>query len=418
MARLPAEPSPQRCSSCGSPLDTLILDLGRQPVADELVAADAVPPEAGYPLGLAICSTCLLVQLAGKEQPSISRHGHGAAYSPTVLGHLASWATNVMQRTALQRGRLVVDVAAADGHLLAPFSAAGQRVVALEVDTDAAGAHLEQSIPTFPGRIGRRTAELVVAEHGHADLVLVNHALAHVDDLDDAVAGLATLLAPGGTIAIEAHHVLGIVAGGQFDIVTHAHRTYLSLVSLELALARHGLTVAGARTVDLHGGSLQLEARRADDAIEGSDRHDPGLLELRRLERTHGLDRLDGYAEIEGRAVRALEELRSFLVTCAATGLRVLGYGAPTRGTTLFNSANVTTELVEFTVDRDPAKQGRLLPGCRIPIRAPAEVEVGRPDRLLILPWPLRDEIMQQMSVVRTWGGRFVVPLPTLMVLD
>jgi len=396
-----------------------ILDLGSQPVADVLVSQEDSPPEPVYPLGLAICSSCLLVQLASIDTPPTARHGHGAAYSSTVLGHLATWGASLLARTALPRGRLIVDVAAADGHLLAPFVAEGHRVVGLQDDTSPVAPAREASIPTIRGRIGRRSAELVIADHGHADLVLVNHALAHVDDLDDAVAGLAMLLAPGGTIAIEAHHVLGIVAGAQFDIVSHAHRSYLSLVTLERAMARHGLTVQAARTVELHGGSLQLEARRTGDArMAGSDSQDSELLELRDLEREHGLDRVDGYGGIEGRAVRARRELRSFLEGCKATGLQVVGYGAPARGTTLLNSAQVTRELVDFTVDRAPDKQGRLLPGCRIPIRAPEEVEVARPDRLLILVWPLKDEIMRQMSLVRSWGGRFVVPLPELLVLD
>lgn len=408
------------CRSCGSALDAPILDLGSQPVADILVGPEDPAPDPVHPLRVSVCHECLLVQLTDPEIPPTAMHGHGAAYSPTMREHLGAWAGQLIAEHAIGPANLVIDVSAGEGLLLAPFAAAGARVVALETDDRLADASIAAGLPTRRARIGRETAASLVADNGRADLVLVNHALAHADSLDDALAGLALLLAPDGAMAVEAHHVRGLVTGGQFDIVCHAHRSYLSLLALERALLRHDLVVEDARSIELHGGSMSLIVRRARDIPRGARRQSgrPGVAEVRGMEQRAGLDRVGTYRGLGPRAELACTALRGFLESCRDTGLAVAAYGAPTRGTTLLNAAGVTSALLPFTVDRSPAKQSRLLPGCRIPIRPPAAIDVARPDRVVILPWALRAEIASQLSNVRDWGGRFVVALPELRVLD
>jgi hypothetical protein len=245
-----------------------------------------------------------------------------------------------------------------------------------------------------------------------ADVVLVNHALAHVDDLSGMLRALARVLAPGGVVSVEFHHALGIVREGQFDIVCHPHRSYLAVGSLAAAMAGAGLEIVDAVGVPIHGGSVIAMVRRTGEA-PASSRVEALLTE----ERRQGLDGIEAYRGLGAQAQRVRDELRGFLDACAAGDARVLGYGAPARGTTLLNYAEVGPDRLAFTVDRSPDKQGRFLPGCRIPVRAPEDLLAARPERVLILAWTLADEIRAQLADVTSWGGRFAVALPALRVL-
>jgi hypothetical protein len=289
----------------------------------------------------------------------------------------------------------------------------------MEADPAMAEACRAAAIPTSPGPIGTRSAAALREAAGPADLVLVNHALAHVDDLADATAGIALLLGPDGTVAIEFHHLLSLVVERQFDAVCHAHRTYLSLTALRPLLDRYGLRAIDARPMTAHGGSLRVLAVGAKDASARSSPAGAARLEtILEAEHRAGLDRLEGFECLGPAAAAACDRVRSFLETARADGLKVAGYGAPSRAATLCNAAGITSALLPFTVDRSPDKQGRSLPGCRIPIRDPAAIEAARPDLILILPWTLREEVVEQLAVARTWGGRFVVALPELRLFS
>ncbi|MDQ6673490.1 MAG: methyltransferase domain-containing protein, partial [Chloroflexota bacterium] len=305
----------------------------------------------------------------------------------------------------------VLDVASGDGYLLLPFTERGMSVLGLETDAQVAAS---ARVPTQQGAFSLASAERLAARGWLADLVLVNHALAHVDNVDDFVAGLARILCPGGTIAIEFHHALHVLRGGQFDIVCHAHPNYVTLLALEAAFWRHGLTIVAAYESALHGGSVRAMARRAAErpAVDRS------VEAIRKKERAGGLEGLAGYASVGHRAERVKRDLVGFLKSATSAGTLVAGYGAPTRGITLLNYCGVTVESLPFTVDRAPDKQGGFLPGCHIPVRPPEAIAAARPKYVLILPWALSDEIMEQMSVVRTWGGRFVVAVPELRMLN
>jgi len=408
-----------RCRVCATELAGPILDLGAQPVADALIDPDApAGAEPSFPLVLAVCPACSLVQLARMEAPAGATHGHGTAYSTTMTAHVDDWATELIRDDLVSPGGLVIDVAAGSGHLLRPFRRAGFRVAGLEADAALATTSRDAGLDVRPGRLGSRAAGELVAAVGSADLVIVNHAFAHIDDLADAMAGLAALLGPGGSVAIEFHHVLGLTTENQFDIVCHAHRSYLSLGALRFALERAGLELVRARRMAVHGGAIRALAARPDRAVTlraaGDDRETARIDEL---ERAAGLDRPEGYAGMAAAAASVCADLVAALRGAAGDGLTVAGYGAPTRAATLLNTAGITAADLPFTVDRAPEKQGRCLPGSRVRILAPDAFDERRPDRVLILVWPLRDEIVQQLGSLRARGTRFIVPLPTLEVL-
>lgn len=366
-----------------------MLDLGDQPVADRLVDTHAPSrSEPTYPLELRICERCWLLQL--REFPGadgVQGHDHASgSVSETVAAHDREWAVEAVQRLGLTRRHLVVDVASGDGSLLREFAALGPRIL----DSD-----------------------LLEGGRG-ADLVVGNHNLAHAADLDDAVAGMRALLAPEGTLAVEFHHARALVGEGQFDIVCHPHRSYLSLLALQSVFRRHRLRAVHAEEVDLHGGSVRVYAVPSEDPRIAS----ASVERVLDGERRCGLDALDGYSSLSRRAREAKAALLAFLRSAASEGRSVVGYGAPGRAGTLLNYCGVTTELLAYTVDAAGQKQGRLLPGCRIPVHPPSRIFETKPDFVLVLAWSLADEILRQMAEVRSWGGRFVVAVPELKVLS
>jgi hypothetical protein len=288
------------------------------------------------------------------------------------------------------------------------------QVLGLEPDPGVASAANSSGVPTICVRHGRAAASRLVAEGHRADLILVNHALAHVDDIHDFISGLDVVLAPGGAVAVEFHHVLQVLNGSQFDIICRPHRLYLSIIALQEVCARHDLAILEVEPVTVHGGSVRALLGRAAEAHPTA----LGLQALVERERAAGLDRLDGYEGIKRQAGSVRRELVAFLEHARASGASTVGYGASSRGTTLLNYCGVTPELIPFVVDRDRRKHGRCLPGCRLPVRDPSAIEVVRPDYVLVLPWAIREEIMRQLAPVRSWGARFVVAIPELQVFD
>lgn len=376
----------------------MTLDLGDQPVADVLLEAGQLSEqERTLPLRVFVCDACGLAQLLSADVDGddlAGVHGHGAAFSTTVQDHLHTWADLLIE--GMPPGSRVLDVACSDGALLRPFAERGMDVLGVE-----------------EGRFSLEMAGELARTRGGFDLVLVNHALAHAADLDDFVAGLACALRVGGSIAIEFHHALSLVHG-HFDVACHAHRSYLSLLALESSLARHGLAVVDAEQIALHGGSV-----RATVAHQAEKRPIcAGVGQVRAAEHACGLESPSGYADLAATAERVKAGLLAFLEQARDDGVRVVGYGAPSRGITLLNYCGIGSEDIQFTVDRSPAKQGRFLPGSRIPVLAPAAIRAAQPEYVLILPWALSEEIVQQMSDVHEWGGRFVVAVPELRILD
>ncbi|HUC17979.1 MAG TPA: class I SAM-dependent methyltransferase [Acetobacteraceae bacterium] len=408
-------PSALACRFCGAPLAESFLDLGLSPLANSYVKAeDAGAPETFYPLHVRVCGQCLLVQLPVLESAEqiFSDYLYFSSFSDSWLRHAESYAGMIAGRLGLTAASKVVEIASNDGYLLQYFKARGIPVLGVEPAANVAQAALAKGIPTDVSFFSVKTAERLKREGHAADLVAANNVLAHVPDLNDFVAGMRVLLRPAGTITVEFPHLLNLIEERQFDTIYHEHFSYFSLLVAEKVFARHGLQVFDVEQLSTHGGSLRIYARHA-----GGGAVSERILALRAREAKAGLDRLETYRGF-GTAVADLKgDILEFLIGARRAGKTVVGYGAPAKGNTLLNYLGVKREYIGFTVDRNVHKQGHLLPGTRIPIRAPEAIFAAKPDYVLILPWNLRDEITAQLAGIRAWGGRFVVPIPALQIL-
>jgi hypothetical protein len=321
----------------------------------------------------------------------------------------------VIPRFSLDRSTQVIEIASNDGYLLKNFVGAGIPALGIEPAENVAAVARESGIPTETAFFGTKLARELVDRGVRAKLLIGNNVLAHVPDLHDFVAGMSLVLAPGGVITMEFPHVLQLIAQNQFDTIYHEHFSYLSLLTVSRIFAAYHLRVFDVEQIDTHGGSLRIFA--CHTGFAGYERTSR-VLELEDSERAARLDRLEGYVGYPARVQRAKRKLLRFLVDTRDRGLTTVAYGAPAKGNTLLNYCGVRDDLIDYTVDRSPHKQGRYLPGTHIPIYPPARIRETRPDYVLILPWNLKDEIMREMSYAREWGAQFVVPIPTLTLLD
>ncbi|MBR0753816.1 class I SAM-dependent methyltransferase [Bradyrhizobium jicamae] len=404
------------CRFCAEPLTETLVDLGPSPLANSFVSpANAAATETVYPLRAHVCSACRLVQLPQFEPPEHIFHDYlyYSSYSDSWLRHAERYAEAMVARLGLDSGSEVIEIASNDGYLLQYFHARQIRVLGVEPAPGPAAVGIAKGIPTETFYFGRAAAARLKAA-GHApQLVIANNVLPHVPDLNDFVAGLATLLAPTGCLTIELPHLLELIAQTQFDTIYHEHLSYFSLLTAERVFAHHGLVVVDVEELPTHGGSLRLFLAHADRGIQVT----PNVAAVRQREIAAGLDGPDAYRGFAARTEARKRAVVDFLQTARRDGKTVLAYGAPAKGNTLLNYCGVTTELIPFTVDRNPHKQGLLLPGTHLPIRDPAALRAARPDYVFILPWNLRDEVMAQLADIRIWGGAFVVSTPELQIL-
>ena len=406
-----------RCRLCTSPELHLVADLGATPLANAYLRRDQLGvPEPSYPLRLFLCGTCFLLQLDAVVEPEalFSEYLYFSSYSDTLLASARTFAANAMSRFGLTAGDAVVEIASNDGYLLRNFAGAGVEVLGIEPAANVADAAVAGGVPTVVAFFGGDTARRLADQGKQATLLIANNVLAHVPDPRDFIAGLRILLRPGGTATVEFHHVLNLVAQGQFDAVYHEHFQYLSLLTADRAFAAEGLAVVDVEEIPAQGGSLRLYAQRREDAGPPSET----VREVLARERASGLDTIVPFRTLGEDIARAREALRRFLTEAHQRGETVACYGAAAKGNTLLNCSGVGADLIAYTVDRNPHKQGRYLPGSHIPIEHPDRIRDTRPDYLLILPWNLTDEIVAQMAHVREWGGKFVVAVPSLRIID
>lgn len=405
------------CRFCDTPLRVTFIDLGCTPVANDYLSAAALSRmEPFYPLHAYVCEKCLLVQLPTEQLPENmfnDEYAYFSSYSDTWLAHAREYVAMAIRRFRLGPNHRVVEVASNDGYLLQYFQQAGIPVLGVEPTRNCAEAAMAKGIPTEVRFFGAGTARDLAPRHA-ADLMVANNVLAHVPDINDFVEGFRILLKPEGVTTFEFPHLLNLIRRNEFDTIYHEHYSYLSLHTTQQIFAAHGLTVFDVEELPSHGGSLRLFVRHA-----GHDRlpMEPGVGRVLAKEQQAGLTRLDGYLGFEAKVQKVKRDLLKFLIAAKEAGQTVAGYGAPAKGNTLLNYCGVRTDLLAFTVDRSPHKHGRFLPGTRIPIHPPDRILSARPDYLLILPWNLQDEIMEQMKAIREWGGKFVVPIPELQVL-
>jgi SAM-dependent methyltransferase len=409
--------APPHCRSCSAPLGTIFADLGCTPLCQRHVEPQRLHDmEPTYPLVAWVCTKCWLVQLQHTVPPEeiFSDYAYFSSYSDTWLAHARDYAAAMTTRLGLGPRSLVVELASNDGYLLQFFKQAGIPVLGVEPAANVAQAAIDRGIPTLPKFFGRRTAEEITTSHGRADLIAANNVLAHVPDLHDFIGGMKLLLKPGGTITVEFPHLACLIEQNQFDTIYHEHWSYFSFLAVERVFASEGLTLHDVEEIPTHGGSLRIHARHAEHAVLPVA---PRVGELRDRELRDGFASVDRYTDFGERVKAAKRRLLAFLIDAKNRGKSIAAYGAPGKGNTLLNYCGIRTDFIDYTVDRNPKKQGNYLPGSRIPILHPDHIRRTRPDYLLILPWNLTDEIVRQNAFIREWGGRFVVPIPEVRVL-
>ena len=405
------------CRFCGSPLKYTFADLGTTPLANSfLKQAQLNQTEPFYPLHAYVCDRCFLVQLKEVVSPEVifTDYPYFSSYSETWLQHAKAYADQAVDRFGLDKGSRVIEIASNDGYLLQYFVGKGIPVLGIEPAANVADAALKRGIRTVIKFFGEKTARELLAQDARADLLVGNNVLAHVPGLNDFVRGMKILLKPQGVITMEFPHLMRLMAGIEFDTIYHEHFSYFSLVTVERIFAAHGLTIFDVEELPTHGGSLRIYAGHTDGTREPVS---PRVTDLRAREEAAGFTRLEHYLSFDEKVRETKRMLLDFLIRAKWERKSIAGYGAPAKGNTLLNYCGIRSDFMDYTVDVSPHKQGQFLPGTRIPIHHPKKIRETKPDYLLILPWNLKDENMEQMAYIRDWGGKFVIPIPKVEVL-
>ena len=405
------------CRLCGSTGLADVVDLGATPPCERFLTAEQLDePETTYPLRLRVCTECWLAQIPALVDPreTFTEYAYFSSYSSSWVDHASNFVDAAVKQLGLDETSFVVEVASNDGYLLKSVVERGIRCLGIEPAANVGAAARLNLVPTKSVFLNPETAREVREEHGPADLVVANNVYAHVPDIRGFTAGLRILVADAGWISIEVQHLLTLVEGNQYDTIYHEHFQYYTVESARRALATGGLTVVDVEHLSTHGGSIRLWARPTEAAGEPG----PRVRDALAREKAAGLHEFSGYAEFAERVTRVRLDLLTFLLDAAKRGRTVVGYGAPGKGNTLLNHCGIRTDLLAYTVDRNPYKHGRFTPGTRIPVHGIDRITADRPDYVLVLPWNLRPELTDQLAYVHEWGGRLVFPIPCLEVVE
>ncbi len=408
--------SRHRCRLCDANLARVFIDLGMSPLCESYVAAGNIDaPEVFYPLRVLICDECLLVQLPAyvSGESIFSDYAYFSSYSDSWVAHARRFAREMMTSLSLTAESLVTEVASNDGYLLQHFQARGIPVLGIEPAANVAAAARAKGIRTEVRFLGPDTGAEIAIRYGRADLVVANNVFAHVPDIRGFAAGLRALVKAPGLVTLEFPHLLRLIEGRQYDTIYHEHFSYLSLRTASSALATAGLRVVDVAELGTHGGSLRVYARPEESAGEPTAR----VKAVLDSEELAGLHTVAGHEDFAAAVLKIKSDLLGFLLAAARDRRTVVGYGAPGKGNTLLNHCGIRSDMLAYTVDRSPVKQGRFLPGTHIPIYQPERIAQTKPDYVLVLPWNLREELTEQLSYVRSWGGRLVFPIPELAIV-
>lgn len=406
------------CRFCHNPLQHTFIDLGKSPIANDYLTSEQLnQKEKFYPLHTYVCEECLLVQLEEFESPDHifgdGDYAYFSSYSESWLAHAKAYTDVMVEKFGFNNHSQVIEIASNDGYLLQYFQEKGIPVLGIEPAANTAEVAIAKGIPSLTKFFGIQTARELVAANQQADLLLGNNVLAHVPNINDFVGGMKIVLKPNGILTMEFPHLLQLIEHNQFDTIYHEHFSYLSFLSVEQIFAAHNLTLFDVEELPTHGGSLRIYGKHDHAAFPIISER---VTQLKAKEISAGLNRLETYIFFEEKVKDTKSKLLKFLLTAKAEGKSIVGYGAPAKGNTLLNYCGVDKDLIDYTVDRNPHKQGLFLPGTHIPILHPEKIRETKPDYLLILPWNLKDEVMQQMSFISEWGGQFVVPIPEVTV--
>jgi 2-polyprenyl-3-methyl-5-hydroxy-6-metoxy-1,4-benzoquinol methylase len=406
------------CRFCNTALSQTFANLGMSPISNAFLKPNMLRnSEKFYPLHAYVCSGCLLVQLEEVEAPTEifnSEYAYFSSYSPSWLAHAQRYTAMMISKLQLDTNSQVIEIASNDGYLLQYFQAKNIPVLGIEPAGNVAAVAEAKGITSLVEFFSVATAQKLVDKGIQADLLLGNNVLAHVPDLNDFVAGMKIILRSNGVITMEFPHLLNLIQQNQFDTIYHEHFSYFSLLAVEKVFTRHGLTLFDVEEIPTHGGSLRIYVKHQENLAISIE---PSIAALKAKEIQAGLEQLETYANYSNAVQATKRKLLSFLIAAKDQGKTVAGYGAPAKGNTLLNYCGIQTDLLAYTVDMSPHKQGLFLPGTHIPIYAPEHIATTKPDYLLILPWNLQNEIIEQMAMIRTWGGKFVVPIPEVMVI-
>jgi SAM-dependent methyltransferase len=404
------------CRFCGRKLEHTFVDLGMSPLVQSFLSADQLNQmEPFYPLQVYVCGSCFLVQLPEIVAPEniFSDYLYFASYSDSWLAHAKSYTDQMVKRFPITAKSLVVEIASNDGYLLQYFVEKKVPVLGIEPAANVAAVAAQKGIPSLVKFFGKETARELAAAGKHTDLLLGNNVLAHVPDINDFVSGMKILLKPQGVITMEFPHLMRLMEENQFDTIYHEHFSYFSFLTVEKIFAAHGLTLFDVEELPTHGGSLRIFARHTEDSSKPVGTR---VAELRGREESAGYARMESYSNFTEQVKETKRKLLEFLIHAKRCGKKIVGYGAAAKGNTLLNYCAIRTDFLDYVVDRSPHKQGKFLPGTRIPIYSPDQIRRTQPDYLLILPWNLKDEVIQQNAYIREWGGRFVIPIPEVTV--
>lgn len=407
----------RRCRFCDEVLEHTFVDLGMSPLCESFLAADQLDAmEPFYPLHVQVCSKCFLVQLPEYVTPEdiFVEYAYFSSYSTSWVEHARRYVDGIVERLGLGKENLAVELASNDGYLLQHFLPHGVPVLGIEPAKNVAKDAVERGVETLTEFFGVSLAEQLKGEGKSADLIIGNNVFAQVPDLNDFVAGMKILLADDGVITLEFPHLSRLIAENQFDTIYHEHFSYFSLYTTQKIFEAHGLTVFDVEELGTHGGSLRVYGRHVENAGRAVQ---PAVGALLERELAEGVDSLDSYRAFDEKVQATKRRLLEFLIAQRDAGKTVVGYGAPGKGNTLLNYCGIREDLLAYTVDRNPYKHGRFLPGTHIPIYDIDRIEETRPDYVLILPWNLRDEIVAQTAGIREWGAKHVVPIPTCEVI-
>lgn len=406
------------CRFCNTQLIHLFVSLGSSPLSNSyLTKGQLHKMEPFYPLDVYVCENCFLVQLEEFESPEkiFSDYAYFSSYSDTWLKHAKDYVDKMTNLLRINNKSYVVEIASNDGYLLQYFVEKGIPVLGIEPARNVAEAAKKKGIPTEVVFFGTETAKRLAWKGKHADLLLGNNVLAHVPNLNDFVAGLKILLKPRGVITMEFPHFMRLIEETQFDTIYHEHFSYFSFLTVEKVFSAHGLTIFDVEELSTHGGSLRIYARHEEDDTKPIVER---VGELKQQEDETGYTNIKHYLTFNEKVKATKRDILNFLIKAKEESKSIVGYGAPAKGNTLLNYCGIRTDFIDYTVDRNPYKQGHYLPGSHIPVEAPDKIKKTKPDYVFILPWNIKDEIMEQMAYIGEWGGKFVVPIPKVKILS
>lgn len=404
----------ENCRFCGTELTQTFIDLGLSPIANNYISSDRLQdPDEFYPLHAYVCTNCFLVQVEEFEAPEklFNDYAYFSSYSESWLAHAKTYAEMAVDRFQLKDTSLVIEIASNDGYLLQYFKQKGIKVLGIEPAANVAEAAREKGIETISQFFTEQFAKLLNLK---ADLIVANNVLAHVPDINGFISGIKMVLKEDGIFTAEFPNLMNILLYNQFDTIYHEHFSYISFSAVKRMLEYHGLRVFDVEEVPTHGGSVRVYARHLKNE-KLPER--PSVIELLNKEDHIGLNNIDSYIEF-GKVVKETKgKILECLADIKARGKTIIAYGAPAKGNTLLNYCGISTDYIEYTVDLNPHKQGRFLPGIRIPIYSPDLIRVTKPDYILILPWNLKDEIIKQLQYTREWGCQFIIPIPSPQII-